>query len=61
MVDSEPNMVTRRAKIDALLDVARFNPEFTSLIIGLGLIAAVLEGVGLSFIHSIVEIVQRVS
>ena len=48
----------RWEKIDALLDVARFNPKFTVLIIGLGLVAAVLEGVGLSFILPIVEIVQ---
>jgi hypothetical protein len=34
-----------------------FNPKFTVLIIGLGLVAAVLEGVGLSFILPIVEIV----
>jgi subfamily B ATP-binding cassette protein MsbA len=58
MSNSENNTVSRREKIDALLDVARFNPKFTVLIIGLGLVAAVLEGVGLSFILPIVEIVQ---
>jgi len=58
MSDSENTTVSRREKIDALLDVARFNPKFTVLIIGLGLVAAVLEGVGLSFILPIVEIVQ---
>ena len=45
MSDSENTTVSRREKIDALLDVARFNPKFTVLIIGLGLVAAVLEGV----------------
>ncbi|MFC3959076.1 ABC transporter ATP-binding protein [Halovivax cerinus] len=50
--------VSRREKIDALLDVARFNPTFTILIVVLGLAAAVLEGVGLSFILPIIEIVQ---
>jgi subfamily B ATP-binding cassette protein MsbA len=58
MVDSEKDPVSRREKVDALLDVARFNPKFTILIIGLGFVAAVLEGVGLSFILPIVEIVQ---
>ncbi|WP_146417101.1 MULTISPECIES: ABC transporter ATP-binding protein [Haloarcula] len=58
MSDSENTTVSRREKIDALLDVARFNPKFTVLIIGLGLVAAVLEGVGLSFILPVVEIVQ---
>jgi len=58
MSDSENNTVSQRDKIDALLDVAQFNPTFTILIIGLGLAAAILEGVGLSFIMPIVEIVQ---
>jgi subfamily B ATP-binding cassette protein MsbA len=50
--------VTRRQKLDALLDIARFNPKFTILIIGLGLVAAILEGVGLGFILPVVELVQ---
>jgi len=50
--------VTRRQKIDALLDVAKFNPKFTALIVVLALGAAVLEGVGLGFILPIVELVQ---
>ena len=50
--------VSRRDKIDALLDVARFDPKFTVLIVALGLLAAALEGIGLSFILPIVEIVQ---
>lgn len=50
--------ISRKKKIDAILDVARFNPTFSILIVGLGLIAAVLEGVGLSFILPIIEIVQ---
>lgn len=58
IIDSEDNTISRGDKIEALLDVARFNPKFTALIIGLGLVAAVLEGVGLSFILPIVEIVQ---
>ena len=54
--DSEP--ISRRKKIDALLDVARYKPRFTAGIVLLGVVAAVLEGVGLSFILPIVELVQ---
>jgi subfamily B ATP-binding cassette protein MsbA len=58
MSDSDSVTASRKQKLNALVDVARFNPKFTSLIIGLGLIAAVLESVGLSFILPIIEIVQ---
>ena len=54
--DSEP--VSRREKIDALRDVAQYNPKYTAAVVTLGIIAAVLEGVGLSFILPIVELVQ---
>lgn len=55
---TEESGSSRRDKLDALLDVARFNPVFTASIVVLGLIAAVLEGIGLSFILPIVELVQ---
>ncbi len=58
MLSKESESVSRREKIDALIDVAKFNPKFTILIIFLGLIAAVLEGLGLSFILPVIEIVQ---
>lgn len=58
MSDSENTTVSRRKKINAVIDVARFDPKFTILIIGLGLVAAALEAVGLSFILPIIEIVQ---
>jgi subfamily B ATP-binding cassette protein MsbA len=58
MSNSKRKTVSRRNKISSLIDVARFNPKFTVLIVGLGLVAAVFEGVGLSFILPIVEIVQ---
>lgn len=58
MSDLDPDDLSRQEKIAALLDVARFNPQFTVVIVGLGLVAAVLEGVGLSFILPIIEIVQ---
>ncbi|GAA0547289.1 ABC transporter ATP-binding protein [Halorubrum ejinorense] len=54
--DSEP--VSRREKLDALRDVARYNPKYTAAVVILGIVAAVLEGVGLSFILPIVELVQ---
>lgn len=57
MADSELD-ISRNEKIDALLDVARFDPKFSVVIVALGLLAAVLEGVGLSFIMPIIEIVQ---
>ena len=57
MVDDTEN-VSRREKLNALLDVARFDPKFTVVIVSLGLLAATLEGVGLSFILPIIEIVQ---
>ncbi|GAB7010787.1 ABC transporter ATP-binding protein [Halorubrum trueperi] len=54
--NTEP--VSRREKFDALLDIARYNPRFTTGIVLLGILAAVLEGVGLGFILPIVELVQ---
>nr|WP_321166861.1 ABC transporter ATP-binding protein [Halorubrum sp. Ea8] len=44
--------------MDALLNAARYNPKFTVLLIGLGLIVAVLEGVGLTFIIPVIELIQ---
>ncbi len=50
--------VSRKQKIDALLDVVRYNPKFAGIILVLGVIAAGLEGIGLSFILPVIEIVQ---
>lgn len=58
MSDPDPDSISRQEKVDALLNVARFDPTFTFLLVGLGLVAAVLEGIGLSFILPIIEIVQ---
>ena len=58
MSEDEIGDVSRREKIHALFDVAKFNPKFTVLIVVLGLGAAVLEGIGLGFILPIIEIVQ---
>ena len=57
MSDSELE-ASRREKIAALRDVANYRPRFTIGIIVLGILAAVFEGVGLSFILPIVELVQ---
>jgi len=56
MVDSEK--ITRQEKTDALLYAARYNPKFTTLIILLGLLSAILEGIGLTFIIPIIELIQ---
>ncbi|WP_050033591.1 ABC transporter ATP-binding protein [Halorubrum halophilum] len=58
MSSSDPEPVSRREKLDALRDVAKYNPTYTAAVVVLGIIAAVLEGVGLSFILPIVELVQ---
>ena len=58
MSEDEIGEATRREKIHALFDVAKFNQKFTVLIVVLGLGAAVLEGIGLGFILPIIEIVQ---
>lgn len=58
MSSSDPEPVSRREKLDALHDVARYNPKYTAAVVVLGVVAAILEGVGLSFILPIVELVQ---
>lgn len=58
MSSGTPEEISPKQKVDALLDVARYNPKFAGLIILLGIIAAAFEGVGLSFILPVIEIVQ---
>jgi len=58
MVTTESEDISRREKLDALLDAARYDPKFTVLIIALGLLSAVLEGIGLTFIIPIIELIQ---
>jgi len=50
--------VSRREKLDAITSVAKYDPKLTGGIVGLGIFAAVLEGLGLSFILPIIELVQ---
>ena len=55
---SEQAETSRREQLQALLQVAHYRPVLTAAIIGGGVVAALLEGIGLSFILPIVEIVQ---
>ncbi len=55
---SEAEDITRREQLDALIRVAKFKPLLTVGIIVGGVFAALLEGIGVSFILPIVEIVQ---
>ncbi|QLH81125.1 ABC transporter ATP-binding protein [Halosimplex pelagicum] len=58
MTDPDTPTATRSEKLDALRAVLRYDPRLTGLIVGVGMVAAVLEGVGLSFILPIIELVQ---
>lgn len=58
MAETDLEDVAREEKINALLEVARYRPRFVGLIILLGIAVAALEGVGLTFIIPIIEIVQ---
>jgi len=58
MSTPESDSLSRNEKLDALLDVAKYNPSLTVLIVGLGIASAILEGVGLSFILPIIELIQ---
>jgi len=58
MSASDSENISRREKVGAIIDVARYRPRFTLGIVALGIAAAVFEGVGLSFILPIVELVQ---
>ena len=55
---SEVDEIGKREQLRALLRAARYRPYFTAAIICGGIVAALLEGVGLGFILPIVEIVQ---
>lgn len=58
MTQADVDEVSRRAQLRALIRVAKYKPALTAGIIFGGVFAALLEGVGLSFILPIVEIVQ---
>jgi subfamily B ATP-binding cassette protein MsbA len=50
--------ISRQEKINALADIVQYNLTFTIGIILLGIVAAIFEGIGVSFILPIVELVQ---
>lgn len=52
---AEPTLKEKLASVKSILE---FRPKFTLFIIGLGLLAAVLEGFGLTFVLPIIELVQ---
>ncbi len=54
----DTDKISRQEKIDAITSVVKYNPKFAILIVILGLIAAALEGIGLSFILPVIEIAQ---
>lgn len=56
--ENDEQNASRREELNALISVAKYRPKLTLGIVGLGMFAAALEGVGLSFILPIVEIVQ---
>jgi subfamily B ATP-binding cassette protein MsbA len=58
MSDVDTEEVSRQEKLDALYDVASHSPRLTIGIVVLGIVAAALEGIGLSFILPIIELVQ---
>ncbi|WP_114576279.1 ABC transporter ATP-binding protein [Saliphagus sp. LR7] len=58
MSNSDTQDASRREKVDALIHVAKYNPRLTAGVIGFGIFAATLEGIGLSFILPIIELVQ---
>jgi len=47
-----------RAKFRAVVEVTKFNPAFSAVIVCLGVVAAILEGIGLSFLIPIIEMSQ---
>jgi subfamily B ATP-binding cassette protein MsbA len=57
MVEST-DKISWEEKLNSLVRVARYRPQFTAGIIILGGFVALLEGIGLSFIYPILEIAQ---
>ncbi len=49
---------SRRDIVRGLIDVAKFNPLLSGILLCLGFVTAALEGIGLTFILPIIELVQ---
>jgi subfamily B ATP-binding cassette protein MsbA len=58
MDTTDSESTSRKEKIEAFRTAVLYNPTFALLIVVLGVVSAVLEGVGLTFIIPIIEIVQ---
>ena len=58
MTEADSEYINRRDQLRALARVARYRPALAVGIVAGGVVAALLEGIGLSFILPIVEIVQ---
>lgn len=58
MTSNDKKNSTRNQKISSLLSIGRYNPKFTFAIIICAVSAALLEGIGMSFILPIIELIQ---
>jgi subfamily B ATP-binding cassette protein MsbA len=54
----ETEDISWRQKVESLAAVARFRPGLTAAIVTTGLLAALFEGIGLSFLYPIIEIAR---
>jgi subfamily B ATP-binding cassette protein MsbA len=54
----EDGEMTRREQLRALIEVVKFKPVYFAAVVVGGVFAALLEGIGLSFIIPIIELVQ---
>jgi len=55
-MSSNDTHATRDEQLSALRDAIRFRPVYTAFVLGLGIVTAFLEGIGLSFIIPVVEL-----
>ncbi|UOO94999.1 ABC transporter ATP-binding protein/permease [Halococcus dombrowskii] len=58
MTEDTSENASRTEKRDAILDVIKYNPKIALSVVVLSIFAAVFEGIGLSFILPIIELVQ---
>lgn len=56
--DIDTSGISTRKKLGALYHVAAYRPKLTTIIISLSIFAAILEGIGLSFLIPVIEIAQ---
>ena len=58
MTDDITEDIPRQEKLAAVSSVSKFHPSLTAVIIALSIAAALLEGIGLSFLVPVIEIAQ---